>query len=117
MNDCVFCKIVEGKIPSKKLYEDNEFLIFENINPNAKHHYLAVLKQHFATLGEMNQQQSVALGRLMAKIPTLKDVLHLENGFRLVINQKGEMGNDANQEVPHLHIHILCGQKMNWNPA
>ena len=117
MNDCVFCKIINGEIPSKKVFEDEEFLIFENIAPNAKHHYLAILKQHFATLAEMNDAQALALGRLMAKIPTLCNVLHLENGYRLIINQKGSQGNDANQEVPHLHIHILCGQKMNWNPA
>ena len=117
MNDCIFCKIVKGEIPSKKLYEDEEFLIFENINPNAKYHYLAIVKQHFATLSEASEQQALALGRLLKKIPSLSDVLHLENGFRLVINQKGEQGNDACQEVPHLHIHILCGQKMNWNPA
>ena len=115
--DCVFCNIINGEIPSKKVYEDQNFLIFENIAPNAKYHYLAILKEHFATLSEMNEKQAIALGRLLKLIPTLKDVLHLENGYRLVINQKGITGNDANQEVPHLHIHILCGQKMGWNPA
>lgn len=117
MNDCIFCKIVKGQIPSKKLYEDEDFLIFENINPSAKYHYLAVLKQHFATLSEMNDNQAVLLGKLLKKIPTLSNILHLENGYRLVVNQKGEQGNDASQEVLHLHIHILCGQKMNWKPA
>ncbi len=115
--DCVFCKIVRGEIPSTKVYEDDECVIFDNIAPNAKYHYLAILKQHFATLAEMNTEQAQALGRLMAKIPTLQHELHLENGYRLVINQKGSMGNDANQEVPHLHIHILSGQKMEWKPA
>ncbi len=117
MQDCIFCKIVSGQIPSKKVYEDVDFLIFENIAPNAKYHYLAILKEHFATLSEMNEKQAQLLGKLLLKIPTLKDVLHLENGYRLVINQKGKNGNDACQEVPHLHIHILCGQKMGWNPA
>ncbi len=117
MQDCVFCKIVSGQIPSKKVYEDADFLIFENIAPNAKYHYLAILKEHFATLGEINDNQALMLGKLLKKIPTLKDILHLENGYRLIINQKGTNGNDANQEVPHLHIHILCGQKMGWNPA
>ena len=115
--DCVFCKIVNGEIPSTKVYEDDECLIFNNISPNARYHHLAILKQHFATLSEMNEQQAQALGRLLAKIPMLQKELHLENGFRLVVNQKGDLGNDANQEVPHLHIHILCGQKMDWKPA
>ncbi len=117
MEDCIFCKIVKGEIPSKKLYEDEDFLIFENINPNSKYHYLAILKEHFATLEEMNEKQSILLGRLLGKIPSLKDILHLENGYRLIINQKGSLGNDACQEVMHLHIHILSGQKMEWKPA
>ena len=115
--DCVFCKIINGEIPSTKLYEDDEMLIFANINPNAKYHYLAVLKEHFATLDEMNENQAVALGKMLAKISQLKDRLHLDNGYRLIINQKGPKGNDASQEVMHLHVHILCGQKMVWKPA
>ena len=117
MEDCVFCKIVGGDIPSAKLYEDDKFLIFANINPNAKYHYLAIIKEHFATLSEMNEREGRLLGELLRLIPTLKGVLHLEHGYRLVINQKGELGNDASQEVPHLHIHILSGQKMDWHPA
>ena len=117
MENCIFCKIIRGEIPSQKLYEDEDFLIFNNIKPNAKYHYLAILKEHFTTLVEMNQSQAEKLCKLLAKIPTLKDKLHLENGYRLIINQKGEQGNDASQEVMHLHIHILAGQKMKWEPA
>lgn len=114
---CIFCKIVSGEIPSTKLYEDDDMLIFANINPNAKYHYLAILKEHFGTLAEMNEKQALALGKMLAKIPTLKKQLHLKNGYRLIINQKGEEGNDANQEVMHLHVHILSGQPMGWKPA
>ena len=117
MENCVFCKIIKGEIPSKFLYEDDDFVIFSDLNPRAKYHYLAVPKQHFATLNEMSTAQAEIVAKILKKIPELKDVLHLENGFRLVINQKGETGNDASQEVPHLHIHILAGQKMSWNPA
>ena len=117
MQDCIFCKIIRGEIPSTKLYEDEDCYIFANINPNTKYHYLAILKEHFATLDEMSEKQAIALGKMLKKIPTLSNILHLENGYRLVINQKGEKGNDASQEVMHLHIHILAGQKMEWNPA
>ena len=112
MQDCIFCKIVKGEIPSTKLYEDENFLIFENINPTTKYHYLAIVKEHFATLAEMNEHQAELLGKLLAKIPTLSEVLHLENGYRLVMNQIGATGNDAKQEVMHLHIHIHSGQEM-----
>lgn len=112
MDDCVFCKIVAGEIPSKKLYEDDDFLIFENIEPKAKQHYLAILKEHFATLSQMNAGQAQKLGSLLKKIADLRDVLRLESGYKLVINQIGERGNDAHQSVMHLHIHILAGQDL-----
>lgn len=112
MQDCVFCKIIEGAIPSKKLYEDEDFLIFDNINPKAKQHYLAIVKEHFATLREMNDMQAVLLGRLLQKIGQMAETLNLDNGFRLVANQIGSKGNDAHQEVMHLHIHILSGQDL-----
>lgn len=117
MNDCIFCKIIKGEIPTTKLYEDDEILIFSNINPNAKYHYLAVLKEHFATLDEMNEKQVILLGKMLVKISQLKEKLHLKNGYRLIINQKGPEGNDACQEIMHLHVHILAGQKMEWKPA
>lgn len=112
MTDCVFCKIVKGEIPSEKLYEDENFLIFNNIAPKTKYHYLAIVKEHFATLAEATEAQAILLGKLLKIIPTLSGILHLENGYKLVVNQIGEQGNDASQEVMHLHIHILAGQKM-----
>lgn len=112
MDDCVFCKIIRGEIPSKKLYEDEEFLIFDNIAPKAKQHYLAIVKEHFATLAEMNENQAVLLGKLMRKIGELRKQLNLQHGYKLVVNQIGELGNDAHQSVMHLHIHILAGEDL-----
>ena len=112
MEDCIFCKIVEGSVPSQKLYEDEDFLIFNNIAPRAKYHYLAIVKEHFATLEEMNDAQAISLGKLLQKIPQLVTLLHLENGYKLVINQIGRTGNDAHQSVMHLHIHILAGEDL-----
>ncbi len=112
MENCVFCKIISGEIKSNIVYEDEDFVIFPDLNPKAKLHYLAVPKKHFATLAEMNEADSMMLGRILGKIPILSNKLGLENGYRLIINQKGESGNDAGQEVMHLHIHILAGERL-----
>lgn len=113
MKDCLFCKIIAGEIPSKKMYEDDLCYVFCDIDPKAKHHYLMVAKKHFAYLSDMDEGDCLLLGKMLATIPKLKDVLHLEGGYRVVINQ----GENAGQTVFHLHIHILAGQKMGWNPA
>ncbi|MBR3864875.1 MAG: histidine triad nucleotide-binding protein [Clostridia bacterium] len=111
--DCLFCKFVSGEIPVNKVYEDNDFIIIRDIAPQAKNHFLAIPKKHFKLLAEMSEEDSLTLGRILRKIPTLSNLLELDNGYRLVINQ----GDDAGQTVFHLHIHILSGQKMGWQPA
>lgn len=113
MNDCLFCKIIAGEIPATKVYEDDDMLIFKDIDPKAKNHHLCIPKSHFKLLEEMNSEQAELVKKCLQKIPTLKKELGLENGYRLVINQ----GEDAGQTVFHLHIHILSGQKMGWTPA
>ena len=111
--DCLFCKFVNGEIPVNKVYEDNDFIIIRDIAPQAKNHFLAIPKKHFKLLAEMSEEDSLMVGSLLKQIPTLSNLLELENGYRLVINQ----GDDAGQTVFHLHIHILSGQKMGWQPA
>lgn len=113
MENCIFCKILKGEIPASKLYEDDDFFIIKDIDPKCKNHYLAIPKKHYAKLLEMTMDDSKVLGKIFAKIPSLVNVLDLEGGFRLVINQ----GQNAGQSVQHLHIHILSGQKMGWSPA
>lgn len=113
MNDCLFCKFANGEIPVNKIYEDDDFIIIRDIEPKAKNHFLAIPKRHFALLSEMNTDDNAALSRIFAKIPTLNKELELNGGYRLVINQ----GDNAGQSVHHLHIHILSGQKMGWQPA
>ncbi|MCQ2399334.1 MAG: HIT domain-containing protein [Clostridia bacterium] len=107
MEDCLFCKIIAGDIPSKKAYEDEDMYVFADID------YLCVPKTHFKLLSEMTEDQAETLKRCLQKIPALNGVLDLSGGYRLVINQ----GDDAGQSVHHLHIHILAGKKMQWNPA
>lgn len=113
MCDCLFCKIIAGEIPSAKVYEDEDMIIIKDIEPKAKNHFLCIPKTHFKLLSEMTEEQSEALKRCLAKIPSLENELGLQGGYRLVINQ----GDDAGQSVFHLHIHILSGQKMGWTPA
>lgn len=113
MEDCLFCKFADGEIPVNKVYEDEDFVIIRDINPQAKNHFLAIPKRHFKYLAEMTEDDAALVARMLKKIPTLEKELELSGGYRLVINQ----GDDAGQTVPHLHIHILSGQKMGWQPA
>lgn len=108
MENCIFCKIIAGEIPSNKVYEDEDMLIFRDINPQAKVHCLCVPKSHFATLAEMDEMQAELVKKCLVKIPSVAKELGLENGYRLIVNQ----GKDAGQTVFHLHIHILGGQDM-----
>ena len=113
MEDCLFCKIIKGEIPSTKVYEDEDMIIIKDIEPKAKNHFLCIPKSHFKLLGEMDEKQAEMVKRCLLKIPQLEKELGLTGGYRLVINQ----GDNAGQSVFHLHIHILSGQKMNWQPA
>ncbi|CDE72766.1 diadenosine tetraphosphate (Ap4A) hydrolase and other HIT family hydrolases [Acidaminococcus sp. CAG:917] len=113
MENCLFCKIIKGEIPSSKVYEDDEMLIFKDIAPQAKIHYLLVLKEHFANICEMTDEQAVTLARCLKKLSGMVDELGLQGGFRLVSNK----GADACQSVEHLHIHILGGEKLSEKMA
>ncbi len=111
--DCIFCKIINGEIPSTKVYEDEMMIIINDIAPQATKHYLAIPKQHFANIVEMNDEQAAIVGKMLKKIGELADRLGLKNGFRIVSN-KGENGC---QSVGHLHIHILGGEKLSEKMA
>lgn len=110
MENCIFCKIIAGEIPSVKLYEDDEIVIFKDVAPKAKIHLLCVPKTHFAYLSELNADRAALLGRTFEKIGKLQGELGLSEGYRLVVNQ----GENAGQTVRHLHIHILGGETLPW---
>ncbi len=110
MKDCVFCKIIAGEIPSGKVYEDGEMLVFRDIAPLAKIHLLCVPKEHFAYLTEADDRRAALLGKMLQKIAGKKDEWGLSEGYRLVINQ----GDNAGQTVKHLHIHVLGGETLPW---
>ncbi len=108
MDNCIFCKIIKGEIPSTKLYEDDDMLIIKDVNPQAPIHYLLLPKEHYANIVEMSDKQAQTLAECVKKLSTLIDELGLQDGFRLVSNK----GKNACQSVEHLHIHILGGKQL-----
>ena len=108
MDNCIFCKIVKGDIPSTKVYEDDDMIIIKDLNPQAPVHLLLIPKEHYANIIEMSDNQAQTLAKCLKKLSTLTDELGLQNGFRLVSNK----GEDGCQSVGHLHIHILGGGKL-----
>lgn len=108
MNDCLFCKIIAGEIPSEKVYEDELCCAFHDISRMAPVHFLVVPKQHYASAAEINEENAALVGHIFTVIARLAKEMKLENGFRVVTN----CGKDADQSVPHLHFHVLAGKKL-----
>ena len=108
MENCLFCKIIAGDIPSAKVYEDEFCFAFRDINPQAPTHILVVPRTHIANIAEADKLPPEALCALMAAIGKIAAQEGLEKGFRVVSN----CGPDACQSVPHLHFHILGGRQM-----
>jgi histidine triad (HIT) family protein len=108
MEECIFCKIVRGEIPSKKVYEDADVLAFHDIHPVAPVHFMLVPKLHVASLMEAQEEHAALLGGMLLLAPKLAREQGLKDGFRTVINT----GRGGGQEVFHLHIHIMGGGHM-----
>ena len=107
MEDCVFCKIVKGEIPSNKVYEDDDILAFKDIKPAAPIHILVIPKKHVKSLNEIDDEKLIA--KIMFTVKNIaKELGFADEGYR-VINNCGENGGQA---VPHLHFHILAGTKL-----
>lgn len=102
--DCIFCKIVNGSIPSKKIYEDDDVIAFNDIHPKARVHFLIVPKLHVESLASCEVQHQSLLGKMLLLAPKLAKEQGLA-GFRTVINT----GRDGGQEVFHIHMHVLSG--------
>lgn len=109
MEDCVFCKLIKGDIPSKKVYEDEDILAFKDIHPAAPIHILVIPKKHIATLMQVTQEDSNLMDKILEVIQKVAKQLEIEEkGFRLIAN----CGPDSGQEVMHVHFHLLAGRKM-----
>ncbi|TCW37693.1 histidine triad nucleotide-binding protein [Laceyella sacchari] len=114
MEQCIFCQIVEGKIPSKKVYEDEHVLAFHDISPVAPTHVLVIPKRHIASLMEIAPEDHVLLGKIFSAVQTVSRELGLaEKGFRVVNN----IGEDGGQTVHHIHFHVIGGRTLTWPPG
>ena len=108
MENCIFCKIIAGEIPSPRVYEDEKMIIIRDIEPKAKLHYLCIPKTHFSLLNEMDSEKAEIIKHCFSVIAKIEKTLGFENGYRVIINQ----GEDGGQVVKHLHIHLLGGEKL-----
>ncbi len=108
MSDCIFCKIIKGEIPSKKVYEDELVFAFEDINPMAPVHILVIPKEHISNMLEINKDNSAVISHIFEVISLIAKEKQLEKGFRVVSN----CNEYAGQTVFHLHFHILGGKKL-----
>ena len=106
--DCIFCKIVNGEIPSNKVYEDDTVLAFHDIAPQMPVHVIVIPKMHIASAAEVNEDNSAVIGHIFEVIPKIAKDLGLDNGFRIINN----CGKDGGQTVGHIHFHILGGKTL-----
>lgn len=114
MDNCIFCKIIEKKIPSKIVYEDSEILAIEDVNPQAPIHILVIPKKHIPTIQDIKEEDKLLIfniHKLINKLAQEKGCA--EKGYRTVIN----CNDDGGQAVYHLHFHLLGGRKMTWPPG
>jgi histidine triad (HIT) family protein len=112
--DCLFCKIVAGKIPAKKVYEDDRFFAFHDIAPQAPVHVLVIPKQHIARLDDLAPSHASWIGEMTVLTTRLaRDLGLVEGGYRVVTN----CGEGAGQSVFHIHYHLLGGRPMLWPPG
>ena len=112
MSDCLFCKIIAGDIPSKKVYEDQLCYAFYDIDPQAPVHFLVIPKAHIPSVSQVDETNATVVGHIFAVIARLAGELGLDS-YRVVSN----IGDQAGQSVHHLHFHVLSGRDMTWPPG
>ncbi len=109
MEDCLFCKIAKGDIPSNKVYEDDEVLAFYDINPKAKIHILVIPKKHITSVAHIEKEDEALIGKIYTVINKIAEEKGFKDkGFKVIVN----CGKDGGQEVMHLHFHILAGEDL-----
>jgi histidine triad (HIT) family protein len=112
-SNCLFCRILSGEIPAKKIYEDVHVFAFEDINPQAPTHVLVIPKKHFAGLKEAQADHAELIGRCHLAAAQIARDRNIEHGYRTVLN----VGPGAGQSVFHLHVHLLGGRSLSWPPG
>ncbi len=114
MPDCLFCQIVEGKIPAKKVYEDDDVVAFDDIQPQAPVHVLVIPKKHVATLNDLSPQDDAVAGKLFRVAAQLAKQRGIaDRGWRATVN----VNRDAHQLVFHVHLHLMGGRPFGWPPG
>ncbi|MBV1821150.1 histidine triad nucleotide-binding protein [Clostridium cochlearium] len=114
MENCIFCKIIKGEIPSEKVYEDELILAFKDISPAAPAHVLVVPKKHIKSLNELSKEDSAIIAHIYIKVKELAKKLDIdEKGYRVVTN----CGEQGGQTVDHIHFHLLGGRNLQWPPG
>jgi len=113
MNDCLFCRILRGEIPSKKVYEDDRVYAFEDINPQAPTHVLVIPKKHIRGLKEAQPEDAALVGHCHLVAADIARQQGVEEGYRTVLN----VGPRAGQSVFHLHVHLIGGRNLHWPPG
>ena len=111
--DCLFCKIVDGAIPARKLYEDDLVVAFHDIAPQAPAHFLVIPKKHIATLHDIGEEDKALLGHIVHTAQRLAREQGCDEGFRVVMNCNEQGG----QTVYHIHMHVLGQRQMHWPPG
>lgn len=113
MNDCLFCKIINGDIPSTKVYEDDYVYAFLDIAPQAPYHAVFIPKIHMVDASEINAENSIYVAKIFEAIAKVAESEKLDGGFRVVNN----CGKDGGQTVGHLHFHLLARRNLQWPPG
>ncbi|NQD95869.1 histidine triad nucleotide-binding protein [Pseudomonas sp. CrR25] len=111
--DCLFCKIVAGEIPARKLYEDDQVIAFHDVGPQAPVHFLVIPKRHIGTLKDLGEADKYLVGHIAFTAQRLAREQGCEQGFRLVMNCDAQGG----QTVFHIHMHVLGQRQMHWPPG
>lgn len=112
--DCLFCKIAKGEIPAKVIYEDDQVMAFDDINPQAPHHKIFITKKHIATLNDLQDGDDKLVGHMVHAATKLAKELNIaEDGYRVVMNCNSHGG----QSVYHIHLHLLGGRRLSWPPG
>lgn len=111
---CLFCRIVSGEIPSSKVYEDDELLAFNDVNPQAPLHVLVIPKRHIPTTNDLGEGDEALVGKLVRRAAAIAaEKGYAERGYRTLLNCNA----DAGQTVFHLHLHLLAGRRLGWPPG
>lgn len=114
MEECIFCKIISGEIPSVKVYEDDLVLAFNDLTPQAPTHILVIPKEHISSANEIDDKNSKVIGRIFETVSKIaKERGFDSDGYRVVNN----CGNDGGQTVSHIHFHLLAGRQLQWPPG